>query len=44
MRTSLKLHSTPSTASIVAKLALLGGFVFASVYVLLMIFERIVSL
>lgn len=44
MRTSLKLQSTPSTAGTIAKLALLGGFVFASVYILLMIFERVVSL
>lgn len=43
MRTSLKMESAPSTSSTIMKLALLGGFVFASIYVLLMAFEMIVK-
>ncbi|MBC7851315.1 MAG: hypothetical protein H7Y31_16350 [Chitinophagaceae bacterium] len=41
MKSSLKIQSTPSTKSTIFRLALLGGFVFGSLYVFLLAFEAL---
>jgi len=45
MKASLKLQSprSASTSSVIMKLALLGGLVLASMYVVLMAFEGLVK-
>jgi hypothetical protein len=41
MKAPLKVQSTPSTGNIIVRLALLGGFVFGSIYVVLLAFEAL---